>query len=63
MKHGKYGKLVFVIGLLIALTAAYLMYDGQILGENTTGIATVVLIIGIGLIATSGYNLLGKKKQ
>lgn len=63
MKYGKYGKHVFVIGILIALTGAYLMYDGQILGENTTGIATVVGIVGLGLIATSGYRLLGKKKR
>ena len=62
MKYGKYGKYVFVIGLLIALTGAYLMYGGQVLGENTTGIATVVGIVGIGLIATSGYSLLGKKR-
>jgi len=29
------------------------MWNGHILGENTTGIATVTGIIGIGLIATS----------
>lgn len=62
MKYGKYGKYVFVIGVLIALTGAYLMYDGQILGEDTTGIAIVVGIVGIGIIATSGYNLLEKKQ-
>jgi hypothetical protein len=63
MKYGKYGKHVFAIGLLIALVGAYLMYDGQILGENTTGIATIGGIVGITLIATSGYRLLGKKKR
>ena len=26
------------------------MYNGNILGENTTGLATVIGIIGIGLI-------------
>ena len=51
-----------MIGVLIALTGAYLMYDGQILGEDTTGIAIVVGIVGIGIIATSGYNLLEKKQ-
>lgn len=40
-------------GVLLALTAAFLMWDGGILGENTTGIAIVVGIVGIGLIATS----------
>jgi hypothetical protein len=29
------------------------MFEGSILGENTTGIATVIGIVGIGLIATS----------
>jgi hypothetical protein len=27
------------------------MFDGNILGENTTGMATVIGIIGIGTIA------------
>ena len=30
------------------------MWNGSILGKNTTGIATVIGIVGIGLIATSG---------
>jgi len=47
-------KPLFILGILVALTGAFLMWNGSILGENTTGIATVVGIIGIGLIATSG---------
>jgi len=49
---------LFVLGILAALTGAFLMWDGNILGENTIGIATIVGIIGIGLIATSRYRLL-----
>ena len=49
---------LFIIGLVIALTAAFFMFDGDILGENTTGIATVIGIVGIGLIATSNFTLL-----
>ena len=49
---------LFIIGLVLALTAAFFMFDGDILGENTTGIATVIGIIGIGLIATSNFTLL-----
>jgi len=49
---------LFIIGFLIALTAAFFMFDGDILGENTTGIATVIGIVGIGLIATSNFTLL-----
>ena len=43
----------FIIGIIVALTAAFFMFDGDILGENTTGIATVIGIVGIGVIATS----------
>ncbi len=46
-------KPLFTLGILVALMGAFLMWDGSILGENTTGIATVIGIIGIGLIATS----------
>ena len=47
-----------IIGLVLALTAAFFMFDGGILGENTTGIATVIGIVGISLIATSNITLL-----
>ena len=49
---------LFIIGLVLALTAAFFMFDGNILGENTTGISTVIGIVGIGLIATSNFTLL-----
>jgi len=49
---------LFIIGLVLALTAAFFMFDGDILGENTTGIATVIGIVGISLIATSNFTLL-----
>ena len=48
---------LFIIGLVLALTAAFFMFDGDILGENTTGIATVIGIVGISLIATSNITL------
>lgn len=48
----------FIIGIVLSLTSAFFMFDGGILGENTTGIATVIGIIGIGLIATSNFTLL-----
>jgi len=40
------------------LAGAFLMFNGDVLGENTTGIATVIGIVGIGLIATSNFTLL-----
>ncbi len=53
----------FTIGLILALVAAFFMFDGGILGENTTGIATVMGIVGIGLIAMSNVTLLGFKRK
>lgn len=51
-------KIQFYLGIVIALIGAALMFEGSVLGENTTGIATVVGIVGIGLIATSKRPLL-----
>jgi hypothetical protein len=48
----KYRKILFGSGILICLSGAALMFDGAILGETTTNIATVLGITGIGLIAT-----------
>ena len=53
----------WIIGLVIALTAAIFMFDGDILGENTTGISTVMGIVGISLIATSNVNLLPLRRK
>lgn len=41
------------IGIALALLSAFLMWNGSILGEDTTDIARIILIIGTGLIATS----------
>jgi hypothetical protein len=41
------------IGVLVCLTGGFLMYNGGILGESTSGIATVLGIIGIGIITSS----------
>ena len=46
-------KIQFIIGICISLIGAGIMFHGNILGENNSGIATVIGIIGIGLIATS----------
>ena len=43
----------FVLGIIVALIGAAIMFEGSIFGENTSGIATVIGIIGIGIIATS----------
>ena len=53
----------WIIGIVIALTAAAFMFDGDILGENTPGISTVIGIVGICLIATSNVRLLPLKRK
>ena len=40
----------FALGVLLCLVGALLMFEGSVLGERTTGIATVIGIVGIGLI-------------
>jgi Na+/proline symporter len=63
---GKQKKAFFaqwVTGIVLALIAAIFMFDGDILGEDTTGISTVLGIIGISLIATSNINLLSLKRK
>ena len=48
---------LFITGLVLALAGAFFMFNGDILGENTTGIAMVIGIVGIGLIAVSNFTL------
>jgi hypothetical protein len=47
-----YKKILFVLGILICLAGAGLMFDGAILGETTANITTVLGITGISRIAT-----------
>ena len=54
----KKGLIQFIIGIVIALTGAAIMFHGNIFGENNSGIAIVIGIVGIGLIATSSYRLI-----
>ena len=52
MRKTRIGYVSFVLGLLLCLCGALLMVAGEpLLGENHSGIATVIGIVGIGLIA------------
>ena len=53
----------WITGIVLALIAAIFMFDGDILGENTTGISTIMGIVGICLIATSNVTLLSPKRK
>jgi hypothetical protein len=46
-------KIKFALGIILALIGAVIMFEGSLFGERTTGIAIVIGIIGICLIATS----------
>jgi len=53
-KMRKYAMAIFALGLAVCLTGAVLMAFGEgLLGENHTGIATMVGIVGIGIITSS----------
>jgi len=56
-------KASFILGIILCLIGAFLMFEGNILGENNTGWAIVIGIVGIGLIATSGLRLLKAKES
>jgi len=53
-------KIQFIAGICIALIGAGIMFHGNIFGERNSGIATIIGIIGIVLIATSNFRLLTK---
>ena len=58
----KKGFIQFMMGIVFALAGAGIMLRGNVFEEYNSGVAIVLGIIGIGLIATSKYRLLGKKK-
>jgi len=52
-KKNSLSKFQLILGILIALTGAVIMFHGNIFGENNSGIAIITGIVGISLIATS----------
>ena len=49
-----------LLGVLVCLTGALLMVAGEsILGADHAGIATVVGIVGIGIMGSSGASIAG----
>ena len=53
----------WIIGLILALLGAFFMFDGDILGENNSGISTIIGIVGICLIASSNIHLLPLRRK
>ena len=57
-KGRKISIILFIVGICIAIIGAGIMFHGNVFGENNSGIATIIGIVGIGLIATSNFRLL-----
>ena len=53
----------FWLGLVIALFASFTMWHGSLFGENNSGIAIVILIVGIGLICMKGALIAAKESK
>lgn len=49
----KFFTIHFAGGIIVALLGAFIMFHGSIFKENNSGIATVIGIIGIGIISSS----------
>jgi hypothetical protein len=47
----------FVLGIIVALIGAGIMFHGNIFGERNSGIAIIIGIIGICIIATSNVHI------
>jgi len=43
----------FVLGIIIAIIGAGIMFHGSVFAENNSVIVTIIGIIGIGIIASS----------
>ena len=53
----------WITGLILALLGAFFIFDGDILGENTSGISTIIGIVGICLIASSNIHFLPLRRK
>jgi hypothetical protein len=60
----RWAYVIFALGVSVCLVGAFIMVSGgAILGENHSGIAAVVGIVGIGLIGTAGAIIAGERAR
>lgn len=60
----RWGYVVLALGVSVCLIGALLMAFGEgLLGENHSGIAIVIGIVGIGIIGTSGALISGERAR
>ena len=56
--------MILALGVAVCLIGAALMASGEaLLGENHTGLATVIGIVGIGIIGLAGSIIAGSSKR
>ena len=64
VETNKWQHVIFALGLSVCLTGALVMVAGEsLLGENHTGIAAVIGIVGIGLIGCAGALIAGSSRS
>lgn len=61
-KAQKSGVAIWAIGVITMLFGAFVMFHGSLFGENNSGIAIIIGIIGMGLVVT-GIPLWTLKKK
>ena len=49
-------KILFIIGITLSLIGAAIMFEGNMFGDRTVGIATILGIVGICFIARHSNN-------
>jgi hypothetical protein len=64
VRSNKWQYVILALGVSVCLTGALVMVAGEsILGENHTGIAAVIGIVGIGLIGCAGALIAGSSRS
>ena len=64
VETNKWQHVIFAFGVSVCLTGALVMVAGEsLLGENHTGIAAVIGIVGIGLIGCAGALIAGSSRS
>ena len=60
----RWAYVIFPLGVSVCFVGAFIMVAGEsVLGESHAGIASVVGIVGIGLIGTSGAIITGERAR
>ena len=61
MKSWQYASIA--LGVLVWVIAFFLMVEGSVLGERTTGIATLLGIMGLAIILMTSQHVLVRQRH